>query len=41
MVTKSKYLELIKFIKDYYNTNDFIPLHRPLFNGNEKINLEK
>lgn len=28
--------KLIKFVKDIYQTNDFIPLHAPTFNGNEK-----
>ncbi len=28
--------EVISFIKNQYNTNDFIPLHVPKFNGNEK-----
>ncbi|EPW8797403.1 LegC family aminotransferase [Morganella morganii] len=27
---------LIKFIRDVYQSNDFIPLHAPTFNGNEK-----
>lgn len=26
----------IEFIRDYYQSNDFIPLHVPRFNGNEK-----
>ncbi len=28
--------KLINFVKDIYKTNDFIPLHAPQFNGNEK-----
>ena len=28
--------ELIAFFRDRFNTNDFIPLHTPHFNGNEK-----
>ena len=28
--------ELIKFVRDVYQTNDFIPLHAPIFQGNEK-----
>lgn len=28
--------ESISFIKDTFNTNDFIPLHQPVFGGNEK-----
>lgn len=30
------YLKFIKFIKTTYNTDKFIPLHEPKFNGNEK-----
>ncbi|EOE6701195.1 hypothetical protein ACKR6V_002009 [Morganella morganii] len=32
---------LIKFIRDVYQSNDFIPLHAPTFNGNEKNMLPK
>ena len=32
--------ELITFFRDRFNTNEFIPLHVPIFNGNEKIYLE-
>lgn len=28
--------EIVSFIRDIYQTNDFIPLHAPTFNGNEK-----
>ncbi len=28
--------QLINFIRDYYKTNDFIPLHAPVFEGNER-----
>ncbi|UVD96378.1 LegC family aminotransferase [Pectobacterium parvum] len=28
--------QLIKFIRELYNTKEFIPLHQPIFNGNEK-----
>ena len=28
--------QLINFIRDYYKTNNFIPLHAPLFEGNER-----
>ena len=28
--------QLVPFIKDLYQTNDFIPLHAPIFAGNEK-----
>ena len=31
------HLRLVKFIRDIYRTDNFIPLHAPLFNGNEKI----
>ncbi|MDF3917325.1 LegC family aminotransferase [Salinicola salarius] len=27
---------LIDFVRDHYRTNDFIPLHAPIFGGNEK-----
>ncbi len=30
------YPEIISFIQSVYKTNDFIPLHAPAFNGNEK-----
>ncbi len=32
----SKYLELLDFIKSRYPASDFIPLHSPVFLGNEK-----
>ena len=28
--------QLIRFIRDYFGTNDYIPLHAPVFNGSEK-----
>lgn len=28
--------EIIQFIQDKFNTQDFIPLHAPVFNGNER-----
>lgn len=28
--------QLVKFVRDLYQTSDFIPLHAPNFNGNEK-----
>lgn len=28
--------QLIAFIRDYYGTNEFIPLHAPVFSGNEQ-----
>lgn len=27
---------IVEFVRDQYQTNDFIPLHAPTFNGNEK-----
>jgi len=27
---------IIQFVRNYYQTNDFIPLHKPTFSGNEK-----
>ena len=35
------YKEIVTFIRDLYNTTDFIPLHDPYFNGNEKKYLEE
>lgn len=32
----SKFQDTISFIKDYYKTDNFIPLHEPRFRGNEK-----
>lgn len=37
----SKYQETINFIRSLYNTQDFIPLHAPVFRGNEKKYLEE
>ena len=31
--------EVIKFVKTIYETDEFIPLHAPLFSGNEKAYL--
>ncbi|OOE68966.1 aminotransferase DegT [Salinivibrio sp. ML198] len=28
--------QLVEFVRDLYQTNEFIPLHAPTFNGNEK-----
>ncbi len=28
--------KLVNFIQDIYKTKEFIPLHEPRFNGNEK-----
>lgn len=33
---KTVYKELVSFIKELYQTDDFIPLHEPTFQGNEK-----
>jgi aminotransferase in exopolysaccharide biosynthesis len=30
------YNKLVGFIRDYYQTNELIPLHAPIFSGNEK-----
>ena len=27
---------LVEFVRDTYQTNEFIPLHAPTFDGNEK-----
>ncbi|MBC8766925.1 LegC family aminotransferase [Arenibacter sp. BSSL-BM3] len=35
------YKDTINFIKELYNTNDFIPLHEPRFIGNEKKYLNE
>ena len=32
--------ELVEFIRQLYQSNDYIPLHRPYFGGNEKRYLE-
>jgi aminotransferase in exopolysaccharide biosynthesis len=29
--------QLVKFVRDTYKTNDFIPLHAPVFSGNEHL----
>ncbi|MDB3961733.1 LegC family aminotransferase [Paracoccaceae bacterium] len=31
--------QLIKFIRDYFSTNEFVPLHSPIFAGNEIRNV--
>lgn len=31
---------LITFIRDYYKTDDFVPLHAPVFKGKERENLQ-
>ncbi len=36
-----KYQDTIEFIRSLYNTNDFIPLHAPVFLGNEKEYLNE
>ncbi|MES2837171.1 MAG: LegC family aminotransferase [Bacteroidota bacterium] len=30
------YSKFVEFVKSIYKTNDFVPLHAPVFNGNEK-----
>jgi aminotransferase in exopolysaccharide biosynthesis len=30
------YQEIVTFIRDYYQSSDFIPLHAPVFNGQER-----
>jgi perosamine synthetase len=35
-MNKRTYISIIDFIKQIFKTNDFIPLHEPRFNGNEK-----
>ena len=35
----AKYKEIIDFVKLQYPKQDFIPLHAPVFNGNEKLYL--
>lgn len=35
------YKDVINFIRELYNTNEFIPLHEPCFKGNEKKYLEE
>jgi dTDP-4-amino-4,6-dideoxygalactose transaminase len=32
----SNYSEIINFIRNQFPTKDFITLHEPIFNGNEK-----
>ncbi|BDY13562.1 LegC family aminotransferase [Hydrogenimonas cancrithermarum] len=36
-----KYRDTIEFIRSLYDTNDFIPLHAPVFLGNEKAYLNE
>ncbi|WP_192901706.1 LegC family aminotransferase [Psychroflexus aestuariivivens] len=36
-----KIQQTINFIRNYYQTEDFIPLHAPVFNGNEKAYLNE
>ena len=33
--------QLVDFIKEWYNTDEFLPLHVPVFNGNEKKYLNE
>ncbi len=35
------YNDFVNFVKDIYNSNEFIPLHAPYFQGNEKRYLEE
>ena len=35
------YKETVDFIKEHFQTNKFIPLHAPVFMGNEKKYLEE
>jgi len=35
------YKDFIRFVRDIYQTDDFIPLHAPLFAGNEKAYLNQ
>jgi len=35
------YSDFVQFVKEIYKTNEFIPLHAPYFNGNEKKYLEE
>ena len=35
------YTDIINYIKELYNTKDFIPLHEPRFVGNEKKYLNE
>ncbi|MDU1889055.1 MAG: LegC family aminotransferase [Dysgonomonas sp.] len=35
------YDSFVKFVRDIYNTKEFIPLHAPYFHGNEKKYLEE
>ena len=37
----NKYHDVVNFIKSIYKTEDFIPLHAPVFIGNEKKYLEE
>jgi len=32
---------LIDFVRDHYRTKDFIPLHAPVFHGNEKVYVDE
>lgn len=31
-----KATSIVEFVRDTYKTDEFIPLHAPTFNGNEK-----
>jgi aminotransferase in exopolysaccharide biosynthesis len=36
MSDTTPFADFIHFVRDYYRTNDFIPLHAPVFSGNER-----
>ena len=31
--------QLVNFVRDYFQTDDFIPLHEPIFGGKERRNV--
>ncbi len=37
----SKFKSIVNFIREQYKTDDFIPLHAPVFRGNEKRYLNE
>ena len=40
-MTQPTYKDVIEFIRKHYNSNEFIPLHEPIFKGNEKKYLNE
>jgi len=40
-MTQPTYKDVIEFIRKQYNSNEFIPLHEPIFKGNEKKYLNE